>query len=150
MIKLPDLEIDPFRFFNEEFKLPEDITSLTPEQLRACHSYWGEQYVYSQSRVSFFETRLTNINRKRRLRSNQLFVKLKETRRLANDLVRAKVEIDKKIIKLDDRIEKIESLLTIWRVLMETCRTYMQICSRDQSYREKEVDYYYKRGGKGK
>lgn len=142
--------IDPFRYFDEEYKLPADITSLPPNMLRERHAYWGEQYVFCQGRVAYYEARVKLLEPSRKLAFNNRYIRAKTRDRLTNDIARMKAEGHKSVVEIQEQIDHIEINLIAWRSLTESCRTFMQLCSRDQSYREKEMDHYYKRGGQGR
>ena len=141
---------NPKRYFDKkEFWIPEDISGVSSTRLRGMHSYWGENYVFCMSRVSIIEAKLKELRQRRRVIFNNKFILYKE-RRLANQYAWIQAENHTKVIKFDDKINVLEIQLEIWRSLMDSCKTYKEICSRDQSFREKELDHYFKRGGQGK
>ena len=138
-----------FEFFDSEYRIPNDITKITPKQVRNLHSYWGNQYVYCQNIANIYESELKQKKLSRKKIYNRRFILTKKYR-VANDLARSKAENNRKIIKLDEDITEIEVNLHLWFGLIETCKTYMNICSREQSWRQVEYDSYKKRLGQGK
>jgi len=142
--------IDPFRFFSEEYKLPDNITSLSANGLRERHSYWGEQYVFCQGRVAYYEAKTRLLEPQRKRAFNFRYIRYKTRDRLTNELSKMKAEIHKSVVVLQEEIDDMEVAMIMWKSLTESCRMFTQICSRDQSYREKEADHYYNRGGQGR
>ena len=149
-VSIEDGIINVYTYFDDEkFRLPEDITELPPDDLRACHKYWGENYVFCMNRVSFIQGKIKSTEYLRNKRYRKKFIEFKE-RRLANDLARAKAEDSKSVQKYDDRLIVYRLHESRWINLMQSCDTLKAVCSRDQSYREKELDHYNKRGGQGR
>ncbi len=149
-ISIVDGIIDVFTYFDDKrFHLPDDITDLPPDDLRACHKYWGENYVFCMNKLSFMQAKIKNLEHLRSKRYRKKFIEFKE-RRLANDLARAKAEDSNSVQKYDERLRIYRTHESLWINLMQSCDTFKAICSRDQSYREKELDHYNRRGGQGR
>lgn len=149
-ISISDGIIDVYEYFDDErFRLPEDITELTANDLRACHKYWGENYVYCMNKVGFIQASIKDVEAKRIKRYRNRFIFYKQ-RRLANDLAKAMAEDTKSVQKYDEKLRIYRLHESRWVTLMQSCDTFKAICSRDQSYREKELDHYNRRGGQGR
>jgi hypothetical protein len=143
-------QIDPFRFFDKDYKLPQDITALSASDVRKCHSYWGEQYVFCQSRVAYYEAQVKLLEPSKRYAFNKRYIRYKTRNRDTNEIARIKAEMHKSVTVIQEQINSHRVQLTMWVSLTESCRVYQQICSRDQSYREKDLEYYNRRGGRGR
>ncbi len=142
--------IDVYKYFDDEnFRLPPDITELSPNELRACHAYWGSNYVFCMNKVGFIQARIKDTESRRNKRYRNRFIYYKQ-RRLANDLAKAMAEETKSVQKYDESLRIYRLHESRWITLMQSCDTFKAICSRDQSYREKELDHYNKRGGQGR
>ena len=141
---------NPFLKFDKNYRIPAQISKISPEQVRNFHSYWGSQYVYAQSVMAEYEARLKLLQGQRRVVYNRAFNAYKLRRSYANELAKTRAESDKVVVNLDESIYTVEMELITWRSLTESCRTFMSICSREQSYREKEREYFYNKGGRGK
>ena len=149
-VSIADGIIDVYEYFDDEkFRLPADITELSPNDLRACHAYWGENYVYCMNKVGFIQASIKDVEAKRSKRYRNRFIFYKQ-RRLANDFAKAMAEETKSVQKYDERLRIYRLHESRWVTLMQSCDTFKAICSRDQSYREKELDHYNRRGGQGK
>ena len=142
--------IDPFRFFDVDYKLPQDITALSASEVRKCHSYWGEQYVFCQSRVAYYEANIKLLEPSKKRAFNIRYIRYKIRNRNTNEVAKMRAEMHKSVVEIQDKIDNHQVQLTMWVSLTESCRVYQQICSRDQSYREKDLDYYNRRGGRGR
>ncbi len=60
-VSIEDGIIDVYKYFDDKkFRLPEDITDLPPDDLRACHKYWGENYVFCMNKLSFMQAKINN------------------------------------------------------------------------------------------
>ena len=145
-VKKKKSSADPFRYFDSKYRLPNNISKMPPNVLREYHSYWAAQYVYSQSMVADREANLRQLQTNRKQLFNESYIKQKRFQ-LANDYAKAKADSEKGVVKLDHEIDILEIQLIIWRSLTESARTFMYVCSRDQSWRQVEYEHFQQRGG---
>lgn len=146
-VSLEDNLADVFRYFDRKYKIPNDISRLSPNELRKLHSYWGQSYVYAQSMTANYEARLKSLQTERRQAYNENYIKYRRIK-LTTDLSKSRSEVN--VIKLDNEIDILDIQLVIWRSLTLSCETYMRICSRDQSWRQVEKEMFDNRLGQGK
>lgn len=139
-----------FDYFDKEYKIPSNIGKLTPLRIRNLHAYWGNQYVHCQNMVSNYEANLKQVQLDRKRIFNRRYILAKSSARVSNDLARMKAENNKRVMEIDDKITELEISYILWTSLTESCRTFMQVCSRDQSWRQVEFDSYKNRLGQGK
>ena len=138
------------RVFNDPVgEIPEDITLLTPDDLRNAHAYWTASHNYSSSRLADVQAKLKEIKRKREVTFKLRYLKNKNTT-MTNEEARYNAEMSKKVRKIDDKIAELEGMEIRWENLLTQCEQLKFLCSRDQSFRETEIQTYYGRGGQGR
>ena len=136
--------------FNDEMgQIPNDITILTPEQLRAAHSYWTNCHNYSSSTLALVQQKIKELKRLREIKFKKLFLANKNFKQ-TNDIARYNAELSNPVKNIDDRLNKLEQQNILWSNLVSQCDLYRILCSREQSYREVELSTYFSRGGAGK
>lgn len=138
---------DPWRYFDKRYKIPINISKVSSTMIRRLHSYWSAQYVYAQSMVADREANVRQIKSDRKRLFNDKYIERKRIRE-TNELARIRAENNSEVLELDKQIDILEIQLTVWNSLTESCRTFMYLCSRDQSWRQVEMDSYMNRGNK--
>lgn len=145
------IDIKVYEYFDEEkYWVPENITAVAPEDLREMHSYWSNNYIFCLGNKSDVETNLVVAKRFRKGKFTEKYLKYRVKRRQPEAIARAQAELSKKVVKYDDEIMALTVQISVWESLTNSCETFMRLCSRDQSYREKELENYGGRGGQGK
>lgn len=137
-------------YFNELIgDIPEDITLMTPDDLRNAHAYWTGSHNYSSSILSGIQSKIKELKRRREVKFKTTYLENKN-KRMSNEAARYASEMSKKVSALDDKINFLEVNEIKWESLLKQCDYLKALCSRDQSYREEELKTYYGRGGTGR
>lgn len=135
-------------FNDKEGKIPDDITRMSAESLRVAHSYWTSNYVYCSGQLSIVQRDIKVLEREREVRFKMKYIELKP--RYTNEEARYRAELSKRVRRLDDAILDLQTQEDVWQTLTNQCEDLKKLCSRDQSYREVELQSYFGKGGRGK
>ena len=130
--------------------IPQDITTLSHEQLRAAHSYWVACHNSAEATLARARQHFKELKREREVIFKTLFVANKQHNRQSNEMARYNAELDFNVLRLDDAITKIDVFQIRCESLVLQCDHNRVLLSREQSWREKERDVYYTKGGRGK
>ena len=140
---------DALKFFDDDMGvIPGDITLITPDQLRNAHAYWTMSHNFCTSRLADIQGKIKEQKRRREVTYKTLFLENKQ-RRMNNEVARYTAELDHSVMRIDDRLSKLEQHEIRWYNLQKQCDYLKALCSRDQSYREEELKTYFTRGGAG-
>ena len=150
MSKIAKAATDATQVFDEDIGIiPPDITVLSHGELRAAHSYWVGNHNYSSSQLARIQQKLKERKRQREIMFKILFIANKQDRQ-SNEMARYNAELNPRVMSIDDIIEKLEEHQIRWNSLVEQCDQFRSLLSREQSWREKERDVYYQKGGVGR
>ena len=136
-------------FDADEGHIPDDITLLSPEELRIAHSYWVGCHNYGSGVLARIQRKIKELKRRREIRFKTLFLSNKRDRQ-SNEVARFNAELDHNMIDIDDKMNGLEQHEIIWSSLVKQCDYNRTLLSRDQSYRQEELSTYYGRGGQGR
>ena len=136
--------------FDKQYKIPVDISDMAPNDLRNSHSYWASQWVFCNTRLSVATAELKELQRKHEIVYSRLYLKYKAQYRVSNEEAKIKASVNKVTLKYSNRIAKKEISIELWKHLTQSAEIFQKICSRDQSFREKEVTWSYNKEGRGR
>ena len=127
--------------------IPEDITMMTPDRLRNAHRYWTNCHNHASSNLTRIIAAIRKTKRIRDITYKEFFVDNKN-KRMNNDLARYNAELHEDIVKLDNELVALDIQHIKWLNLTNQCESLKVLCSRDQSYREKEIESYHGKGSR--
>ena len=129
--------------------IPPDITRMDDASLRAAHAYWVACNTRTLAVLSRIQQKIKELKRFREVRFKTLFLQFKDERQ-SNEVARYNAELDAAVVEVDDAIMKLEKHELRYDSMSQQCEQYRFLLSREQSWREKEKDVYYKKGGQGR
>ena len=146
------MTFDAVELFDEEIGvIPEDVTEMSDEELRAAHSYWVGSLNFSSNNLAKIRRRVKELKRVRDVRFKVLFLQFKQNQRQSNEVARYRAELESVVQDADNFINRLELEEIRWEALVEQCDKFRSLLSREQSWREKDRDmYYHGRGGQGR
>jgi len=135
----------------ERYRMPRDITKCTPEQVRSLQSFWTGwlSYLYvalahAKIRVGAYETLMDDFRRR-----SFVEVSAKQRSRQTKDYISSLIVKQKGYKKLQIAMMKAKATETLYQSFITVAELIVRTSSREQTWREKELERYYGRQGQG-